>query len=60
MKAYNRGIYYPDYGWLLHGWYNEDWLLCDPSVYCTTQQITKVIDRGIVIQQYTEVSVYCK
>ena len=60
MKAYNRGIYYPDYGWLLHGWYNEDWLLSDPSVHCTTQQLTKVVERGIVVQQYTEVSVYCK
>ena len=53
-------MYYPDYGWLLHGWYNEDWLLSDPSVHCTTQQLAKVVDRGIVIQQYTKVSVYCK
>ena len=60
MKAYSRGIYYPDYGWLLHGWYNEDWILSDPSVHCTTQQLTKVVERGIVVQQYTEVRVYCK
>lgn len=51
--------YYPNYTWLLYGWYSNDWFLPDASMMCTSQNMLKVIDRAIVIRQHRMVMFFC-
>jgi hypothetical protein len=52
-EAYNHKIYYPDYAWLLYGWYTENWLSVVHE--CSPTELAQSIHRGILIQQHQSV-----
>ena len=42
---------YPDYAWILYGWYSEEWWK-STNVNCTEEELASVLERALVIQQY--------
>ena len=43
---------YPDFAWILYGWYSVDWWKSTNDVNCTEDQLATMLDRALVIQQY--------
>ena len=43
---------YPDYAWILYGWYSEEWWRSTNGVNCTEEELVSVLERALVIQQY--------
>ena len=43
---------YPNYAWILYGWYSEEWWRSISDVNCTENEIATVLERALVIQQY--------
>ena len=47
-------MYYPYYEWILHGWYSTGWLFKESgNSSCSKQEYLEVVDRAIVIQEYS-------
>ena len=52
MQAYQRGLYGPNYVWLVFGWYDKEWWRKDDgAVSCTIDNMDTVIDHALTIQQ---------
>ncbi len=53
-QASKRGLTYPNYAWILYGWYREDWWMSDNPSSCTNAEMEAFVEkaRPIVVQQY--------
>ena len=46
-------IRYPDYAWILYGWYSDNWWrISDAAVGCSEFELAAVLERALVVQQY--------
>ena len=52
LQASKSSRKYPDYAWILYGWYSEDWWRSTNDVNCTEDELASVLERALVIQQY--------
>ena len=43
---------YPDYAWILYGWYSEEWWRSTSDVNCSGDELAIMLERALVIQQY--------
>ena len=44
---------YPNYAWLLYGWYSEKWWRTfNAEVNCSDDELAGVLERALVVQQY--------
>ena len=44
---------YPNYAWILYGWYSEEWWRSpDAAVNCSEDELAAVLERALVVQQY--------
>lgn len=52
MQAYLRGLYGPNYLWIVLGWYDEQWWEEEGDFSCTPSQLYEVIEGSIAVQHY--------
>ena len=43
---------YPDYTWILYGWYSNEWWRSTSDVNCSEDELAAMLERALVIQQY--------
>ena len=58
MQAFKRGLRYPQYVYLLYGWYRHQWWHIssdNDNVTCTRSQMEQVLERSILVTQYPEI-----
>ena len=52
LQAYNEGLRYPKYLFLLYGWYEQNWWMKDPGdmLNCTKEERETVLEYSLAIQ----------
>ena len=51
VQAFQEGKYYPDYVWILYGWYSNNWWT-RTSTSCNNSQLLTALERAISLQSY--------
>ena len=51
LQAFQEGKYYPDYDWILYGWYRNNWWTRTPTS-CNSSQLLTALERAIILQPY--------
>ena len=52
VQTYQEGKYYPDYVWILYGWYSNNWWTRTGSTSCDSSQLLTALERAIILQSY--------
>ena len=50
-QAFQEGKYYPDYVWILYGWYSNNWWTRTPTS-CNSSALLTALERAIILQSY--------
>ena len=51
VQAFQEGKYYPDYVWILYGWYSNNWWTRTPTP-CNSSALLTALERAIILQSY--------
>ena len=56
IQAVQRGWQYPQYVFLLYGWYQDQWWYpLNGDILCNSSQMEQVIERSLTITQFPEI-----
>ena len=57
IQAAKRGWQYPQYVYLLYGWYIDQWWypMKEDNITCNRSQMEQAIERSLTITQYPEI-----
>ena len=58
IQAYHKGLSYPQYVWITHGWYPEQWWNISQEIYgnqtdtCSSEEVAAFLNGVIAIQPF--------
>ena len=58
QQAYHEGLRYPQYVWITHGWYPEQWWNISQEIYgnqsrtCSSEEVAEFLSGVIAIQPF--------
>ena len=57
LQAYKRGFRYPQYVYIMYGWYRNQWWypVSGENVTCNNSQMEQVLERSLTVTQYPQI-----